>query len=106
VRSIFPLLANQGRLASSFRRSGQSCLSKVVKRNDLQRVRALANPQVTPPTPEPPAPAPAGKGNKGLGNGGENDDNPSGGLSETNNPGQNKGSKGPKGPKNHLSRHS
>jgi hypothetical protein len=85
ARSIFPLLANQGRLSSSFRKPGRSCLSKVVKRNDLQRVRALAIPDRTP-APAP-TPAPSRRPNNGFGNGPETGDGPS----DTSNPGKGRG---------------
>jgi hypothetical protein len=81
AQSIFPLLANQGRLASSFRQPGRSCLSKVVKRNELERVRALATPR------DNPAPAPSRHPNNGFGNGPETGDGPS----DTSNPGKGRG---------------
>lgn len=83
AQSIFPLLANQGRLSSGFRKPGRSCLSKVVKRHDLQRVRALAAPDRTPA----PTPAPSRSPNNGFGNGPETGDGPS----DTSNPGKGRG---------------
>jgi hypothetical protein len=82
AQSIFPLLANQSRLASSFHQPGRSCLSKVVKRNDLERARALATPNGISEPPGPPS-----HPNNGFGNGPETGDGPS----DTSNPGKGRG---------------
>lgn len=105
IGQAFPLVVNQGRLASQFRQAGKACLSRAVQRT--QGVRPASKVQKAasvsePPGPESPGipggpgpgpgPSPAGKGNKGLGNGGEADDN--GSASEANNPGHNGNGKG------------
>lgn len=88
AQNTFPLLANQSRLASSFRQPGRSCLSKVVKRNELERVRALSTPTGIP---APAGPTPSRNPNNGFGNGPEEGDRPS----DSSNPG--KGHGGPHG---------
>jgi hypothetical protein len=72
ARQIFPLLANQGRLSSSFRLPGRSCLSRLVRFQPDPKVRALSDPVLSPPGPGPaPGPAPSSKPNNGFGNGPE-----------------------------------
>jgi hypothetical protein len=88
ARQIFPLLANQGRLSSSFRRAGQSCLTRVVQVREPTAIRALG----AAPQQQNESPAPVGKQNNGFGNGPEAGDGPS----DTSNPGK-KGATGPKG---------
>jgi hypothetical protein len=83
---IFPLLADQGRLASTFRQPSRSCLSRVVRIQQDRPVPASAR-AFAAPAAEPPGPAPGG--NNGFGNG------PEGGeaASDASNPG--KGGGGP-----------
>jgi hypothetical protein len=56
AQRIFPLLAYQDRLTSTFRQPGRSCLSKVVKRDDLPQ-RALARAPAVAPEPSAPSPS-------------------------------------------------
>jgi hypothetical protein len=89
---IFPLLANQGGLASTFRQPSRSCLSRVVRFQPDPLVPAAARALVAP---EPPGPGPTlggKKPNNGFGNG------PEGGeaASDASNPG--KGHGGPHSP--------
>jgi hypothetical protein len=78
---IFPLLANQAVLASTFRQPSRSCLSRVVRFQQEPIVPAAARAFVAPETP---GPEPAGHPNNGFGNG------PEGGeaASDASNPGQ------------------
>jgi hypothetical protein len=71
ARQIFPLLANQGRLSPSFRRAGQSCLSRVVLKTPERSIRSLSAPaSFVAPGPAP-GPAPSRRANNGFGNGPE-----------------------------------
>jgi hypothetical protein len=67
---IFPLLADQGRLASTFRQPSRSCLSRVVRIQQDPLVPASAQ-AFAAPAAEPPGPAPSGRPNNGFGNGPE-----------------------------------
>src|SRR5215207_10538755 len=79
---IFPLLANQTRLASTFRQPSRSCLSRVVRFQPDPRVpaatRAFAAPE--PPDPEP-------RANNGFGNGPEGSE----AAADASNPGKGQG---------------
>jgi hypothetical protein len=86
ARTVFPHLANQSRLASSFRLPGQSCLSRVVRFQPDPTVTTQALSE-----PDSPAPAPAGRQNKGFGNGPEGTES----AADGDNPG--KGGGGPHG---------
>jgi hypothetical protein len=93
VGQIFPLLVNQQRLNSQFRRGTRSCFTRAAQRtlDTLSpTVQAAAPPQPPGPPPSGP-PAPAGHSNSGFGNGEE-----SNGTPEANNPG--KGQGGPHSP--------
>jgi hypothetical protein len=83
ARQIFPHLANQNRLASSFRQPGRSCLSRVVRFQPDPVVPAAARALAAPE----PGPAPAARQNRGFGNG------PEGSESEADgdNPGKGRG---------------
>jgi hypothetical protein len=72
ARQIFPLLANQGRLSSSFRLPGRSCLSRLARLQPDQKVRALSDPVLSRPGPAPgPGPTTSSRPNNGFGNGPE-----------------------------------
>jgi hypothetical protein len=90
ARQIFPLLANQGRLSPSFRRAGQSCLTRLVLKGLERRERSLASPAgfTAPPasTPTPPAAA-SRRPNNGFGNGPEGRE----GGPDASNPGKGRG---------------
>src|SRR5215216_1845032 len=89
---IFPLLANQGVLASSFRQPSRSCLSRVVRFQPDPHIPAAAR-AFAAPEPPGPGPTPGGrKPNNGFGNG------PEGGeaASDASNPGNGHG--GPHSP--------
>jgi hypothetical protein len=77
ARQIFPLLANPGRLSSSFRQPSRSCLSRVVRTEpEVRQVNALA---AAPESPERP--------NNGFGNGPEGNE----AAADASNPGKGKG---------------
>jgi hypothetical protein len=86
AREIFPLLANQGGLSSSFRLPGRSCLSRLVRYPDqrVRGVRALSTPVLSGPGPAPGL-TPSSRPNNGFGNGpegtetGPDSSNPGGG---------------------------
>jgi hypothetical protein len=85
AKQVFPLLANQGRLSSSFRLPGRSCLSRMVRQ--LDRTAPSSNPTAVAEALSAPA-----RQNNGFGNGPEAGDGPS----DTSNPGR-FGATGPPG---------
>src|SRR5215207_942452 len=83
---IFPLLANQGRLASTFRQPSRSCLSRVVRFQPDPRMPAATR-AFAAPEPPAPGPAPEPRGNNGFGNGPEGSE----AAADASNPGRGKG---------------
>jgi hypothetical protein len=91
VGQIFPLMVNQQRLNSQFRKGTRSCLSRIVQTTpNIKSVSPAARAQASASEP-PGAPAPSGRTNSGFGNGEEGNMTP-----EANNPG--KGDGGPHSP--------